>query len=601
MHLQHQLFSAPINSISLLDLSPDILRACAYWLRPRDRLNFATTCKYLYHHLWASDAIPDLTDRFPIEHRFQFPLQVSLDTPTPPSSPVTSIQHPPPQFPPIYLPHLGIAPSRPISPRPPPMILRMVPNRSLQQHVNIAVSSNGSLVAVLPYDNYLRILNPSQRALLSITKLPPVFHSDVWEVIRGRRRAHTRPNHAIYADEAALDVETTLEFTADDSNLLIASPTTVSLYKIIDSGRHLSQLLSITLDTALEYICNKTNSTHYLHRAVAGTAAISPDGKHLAWVIFAGRPVKVYITFWKLDASSIVCTGVTLVTTLVPRGWSTLSWVRVLWTPAGSHCMAIVKTPHNRLGIRRLNNYNSNDDDNINGEHSPILAVQRVRLCQFKMVIWDMNVISNKNEDVIEPLRIQTEWLPLECNVYANGMAKALTSLLHGLRVDLDRHAYGVERVQMSKKAQLRMTGISMNSLHSCPAEATYKAMSFTQGSTRPWLVTKQPLYSIHLAMDGERILVATSPHENKLFTLVKDGMDENAEFVQAEDDGCAAREGLGVNRRRHAFSFMPWRRGFATVTAFSGSGKWLAGVSLLDDDQCCVCLRNVTMTEYFD
>ena len=599
MHLQPQSFSSSTKPISLLDLSPDILRACAYWLRPRDRLNFATTCKYLYHHLWASDAIPDLTDRFPIEHRLQFPLQVSLDIP---SSSTSSNHPPPPQFPPLYLPHFHTPPLSPLSLRPPPMILRMVPNRSLQQHVNIAVSSTGSLVAVLPYDNYLRILNPSQHSLLSLTKLAPVFHSDVWEVIRGRRRAHTRPNYAVYADEAALDLETTLEFTSDDSNLLIASPITVSLYKIIDSGRHISQLLSITLDTALEQICIKTNTTHYLHQSVAGTAAISPDGNHLAWVIFAGRPVNVYITFWKLHHTSITCTGITSLTTLVPRGWSTLSWARVLWTPAGSHCMAIVKTPHNMLGIRRVNNDNSNEDDNNNNrEHSPILAVQRVRLCQFKMAVWDMNVVSNKNEDLIEPLRVQTEWLPLECNIYANSMAKALASLLHGLRVDLDRHAYGVEQVQMSKKTQLRMTGISMNSLHSCPAEATYKAMSFTQGSTRPWLVTKQPLYSIHLAMDGKRILVATSPHENKLFTLVKDGTHSDAEFVQAEDDGCAVKKGLGVNRRRHAFSLMPWRRGFATVTAFSGSGKWLAGVSLLDNDQCCVCLRNVTMTEYFE
>lgn len=125
----------------------------------------------------------------------------------------------------------------------------------------------------------------------------------------------------------------------------------------------------------------------------------------------------------------------------------------------------------------------------------------------------------------------------------------------------------------------------SLNTLHTCPAEATYKALTFGENTRHPWYVAKQPVYSL-LFGKKSRVLVAAGAHGNVVEALEK-----------SKTDGAFERKDL-MGSRRFAFHGLPWRASFAAGCAFSPKGRWLVGVAI-NEDQCYVCVRNITDPEY--
>lgn len=550
------------TSLRLLDLTPDLLRATAFFLNPRDRLSFALSCKHIYHQVWANFAKDDLTSRFPIEHRLEFPLQVLLDEHCQPSP----------------LPSRDVL-SDAESTGKRNKIYRMVPNRSRQQHVNVAVNSDATVVAVLPYDNRLRLLGLHHRRILCSVDVSPIFEFDVWDIHKGSRKPTARSPNAVYTDDAGLDVEVGLEFSADDTMLVISSRTRVRLYQILAGGTAIRLHKEILIDSVLERILGTVDYSC----GVGGAATLSPDGRSLAWVAFTGSPAAVFATFW--DVKSGRCTAFSEVTKIHPRRWSALGWARMAYTPNGQYCILVANGAKKVMRMERVHN-----------------EFVRTKLCRYFLAVFDTASNSASESSprmrVVKPIRERCEWLELGSDVYAQSLGSSIAAILDGLRIHETRHAYNHEPVELNETRQFRQRGLMLNCVHSCPAEATYKALSFGAANSHSWFVTKQPMYSLHFSMDGKRIQVATSPHANMLQTLTRGNESElgegsgNTEFE--------IREGDSRGRRRHAFKMMPWRTSFATVTGFSIGGKWLVGASLLDDDRCCVCLRNITLSEYF-
>lgn len=562
--------------LTLLDLSGDLLRASAFWLRPKDRLNFALTCHVLFREIWGDFAVKDLTSRFPMEHRVEFKLRILLERRDQNADPV-----------PIAFANSAAAGSDSVREK-----YRMVPDRSRQQHVNVAVSPDGRLVAVLPYDNLLRLINMDTKEIVAEENISPMFCYDIWDICGGRREPKATVNpHAKYADEAGLDVEVGLEFSADGTLLTVSGRTKVKLYRVWSCGQYgLHHALDLDVDQALERITGFVNHS----RGVGGAAALSPDNKSVAWVVFSGSPASVYVTFWDVDSRK--CRAVCQVATIHPRRWSALGWARVSYSPNGQYCILIVNGAKNIVRMARV------------GEE-----FQRVKLCRYTFAVFKTSApqtlshgAASSSPDKLyarqcKPIRESTEWLELSSDVYARRLASAVAHLLDGLCLYTDTYPYNVKAPPAAKRRQFGMAHLSFSSLHSCPAEATYKALSFGPSTRHPWFVTKQPMFSLHFPR-GERILVATSPHANVLQTLTRTSAPNGLKDTYEITPPAPAAPGTppGCNPRQHAFKFMPWRTSFAGVTAFAGSGRWLAGASLLDGDMCRVCVRNLTLAEYF-
>lgn len=504
-----------------------MLGAIAYHLQPKDRLSLATTNKTIYASVWGPAATPDIIRRFPLERRTDFKLTIHLDAALKSTRQQTTF--------------------------------RTVPARSRQQHVNVAINPTGSLAAILPYDNILRLICPRRCQIVSETPLP-VFSNDVWDIARGQRSPQTRPAAIVYADDAGLDIETSLDFSPDGHCLMIASRQAVQLFTVAypTQGHILTPSTRLPLSAALRALALTDEGT-------GGAAALSADGLRLAWVVFEGVPATVYVTVWKRASKTAdwAHEHTFNVDRVWTRRWTALAWARPLFTPNCQHLVLIVNCAHKETRVV-----------NTQGEF------RRTKLCRFELMRVDLQ---NAGRIVR-----RTEWLDLAPEVYPRLLADALVRVLHDVPVHACGGRFGSgDATLVPAREIMRLPGLAFNSVHSCPAEATYKGLSFGQ-ARHPWFVSKQPMFSFHFAPDGSRVVLATSPHCNVVRTL-------------AGGDGHPfAEEEVLSERRKTVFKMMPWRAAFAAITAFSTSGQWLVGAALLDDDCCCVCVRNVTLREYF-
>lgn len=560
------------HSRNLLDLTPDTLRAIAFWLPPRDRLNFALTCHAIYSQVWGSTALIDLVERFPLERRVNFNLRVSL-----PSSPDGHK-------------------------------LRVVPRRASQQHVRVAVTSDGALIAVIPYDNRLRLVNMAYRRVDAVVPIFPFVCHDLWNLTKGRGETNNTLTHSAYADEAGLDVEGALEFSADSRTLLVSSARCLRLYRVTTHNARASLIheRDIELDDALMKILGRVD----YNCAVGASAALSPDGKSITWIVFCGTPASVFVTIWDVDQGH--CRALREVAKVHPRRWSSLGWARVTYAPNGLYVLVVVNTAKMRVRLERVG-----------------AEFRRLKLCQFIMIALDVKngaalPASNSSGTAgvrnIAVVRECCKWLELGPDVFGQKLASAVMETMKGLVLnDESPEGFCQGPSSLSQRRQLFAKGLALSGMHSCPGEATYKALSFGKQGKQAWLITKQPMFSLHFGISGERVHVATSPHANMMQTFVwKENCDEAActrnasprlevataatvvEASEAESYGMRRRRRAGAQKRRQVFRTMPWRASFAIVTAFSASGKWIAGAALLEDDRCSVHLRNMTLAEYF-
>lgn len=552
--------------LNLLHLTPDLIRAIAHFLPPRDRFNFSLTNRRLNAEAWDQSAFEDLTSRFPVEYRTQFPLQVLLSTAQPPPQP-------PHHHPPLTDDERTLGNRR--------KSFRIVPNRSRQQHVAIAVSASAALIAVLPYDNILRIIAMPNRQLLSSHQLAPPYENDIWDIDKGRPKSTPRSLNAAYADDAGLDVQVLLDFSPDQTKILVSGPTVLSLYTLRNGGKTVSLWKQFSIDHVLPAILGDVDHS----RAVGGAAALSPDGKSIAWVVYARNPALAFITFWDVRSATFRAMGE--VAAIHPRRWSSLGWARVVYAPNSLYCAVVVNAAEKKAVV-----------DHVDNEY------RQVKLCRFEVAVYEASRYSSTARrgairDVEAMRRAPPQWLNLGNEEYPRMLSCAVANMLDGLRLFETGHAYGTEAVDLSETQQMRGASIALNSVHSCPSEATYMGLSFGSSTRHPWFVSKQPMFSMHFGMDGSRIQVATSQHANTMETLVR---RKGLWWESGADEMMFAMQGAEVRgHQRHAFKMMPWRASFASVTALSSTGKWLVGASLLDDDQCCVCLRNVTVADYFD
>lgn len=565
-------FKRPLSP-SLLDLTSDPLNAIAFWLPPRDRLNFALTCRAICSHVWGPTALIDLVERFPLERHVNFDLCVS--------------------FPPSTQGHK----------------LRIVPRRASQQHVHVAVTSDGGLVAVLPYDNILRLINMAHRHIDAVVPIFPFVCYDLWDLTTGRGEINATPAHSAYADEAGLDVEVAFEFSADNRILLISSARCVRLYRVTmhNGCASLAQEREIDLDDALIKILGRVDYC----RAVGGSAALSPDGKSLTWIVFCGTPASVFVTIW--DVNDGHCRAVREAAKVHPRRRSSLGWARVTYAPNGLYLLVVVNTAKMMVRLER-----------VEGEF------RRLTLCQFVTIVFEakggaaLPASSSTGTAGVRHLvavRERCQWLELGPDAFGQKLASAVMATMEGLVLsDNSPEGFCKGRSSLSQRRQLIERGLALNGMHSCPGEATYKTLTFGNDAKHAWLITKQPMFSLHFGLSGERVHVTSSPHANVIQTLVwSERTDQavctrnasrelemaiaatGAEKSESESHELRRRRRAGPQKRGEVFRGMAWRTGFATVTAFSASGKWIAGAALLENDECSVYLRNMTLAEYFD
>lgn len=451
----------------------------------------------------------------------------------------------------------------------------MVPRRSAQQHVHVAVSRTGLLVAVLPYDNKLRLLHMLHRRIEHQISVPLAASYDTWDVKEGRRAPRDNSQNTYpYADEAGLDVESSLQFSPDDKFLLLATREAVMLFELMeDAGRYkLRKRTEFCLGAALLDITGTTS----IEKGVGSTAALSPDRTKLAWIVFAGSPSRVFLTIWSVDDERVVYK--TEVTKIYPRRWSALGWARVVFSPNGRYCIVVVNCAKKVLRV-----------ESVDGE------ICRTKLCRFVIAVFEMG-----REGAVSLISERCDWLEMSPEAFAEGLCAAVARSVGGLALHaINNHLFGDESVLLNRRRESHEAALLLNCVHSCPGEASYKALSFGQATRHPWFVTKQPMYSFLFGMSGRRVHVATSPHANAMQTIVKIEK-QRKEYVIEKGKEEVRRWRDGRMKRRQVFRNMPWRTSFATVTAFSTTGKWVAGASLLDDDQCCVCVRNMTLAELF-
>lgn len=448
----------------------------------------------------------------------------------------------------------------------------------------------------------------AHRRIDDVVEVFPFITYDIWDLAKGRSEVNATTTHSTYSDEAGLDVEVALEFSADNRFLLVSSARCVRLYRVTMHGGRwsLTPERDIRLADALVKILGSVDYSC----AVGGSAALSPDGKSLAWVVFCGSPASVFVTIW--DVARGCCRAFRETAKVHPRRWSSLGWARVTYAPNGAYLLLVVNTA--RMAVRL---------ERVEGEF------RRLKLCKFVLLVFEARTgvalpasstmgMANPREVVL--VRERCEWLELEPGVFAKNLGSAVATTVEGLVFTESTEEFGRGPSLLPQNRQLFKRGLGLNGVHSCPGEATYKAISFGDAAKHAWLITKQPMFSLHFGISGERVHVTTSPHANVMHTLEMkgDGNERGStrggprrlEFVvvssvtrmnKMESFEMMRRRRAGPHRRKQVFRTMPWRTSFATITAFSGSGKWIVGAALLENDQCGVYLRNMTLAEYFE
>lgn len=483
-----------------------------------------------------------MTSRFAFESRFEFPLSVDFDAGRFPSSNASSSTS---STSPLYSKSQNISP------------LRLVPDRSRMQHCYVSVNSTGDLVAVLAYDNILRLVKPRTKKVVAELDVGKICGMDLWCLASGRRAVHDTilsPSNE-YVEENGVDLEIGFGFTPDDKRVYVSSRGKLEIYDIDLDEKVLRSAHTLHIDKASEMIEKDS--------CVGGSCAISADGDTAAWMVFADSPAVVYATVWSI--SSEKCLQACEVAKIHPRRWSALGWARLQFLPGGSHLVSIVNNANKSLRIVRVGD-----------------SVERVKMSEFIFSAFDMKNMDS-SEKLFEPCRSEKAWLQLNQEVFPTQVASFLTTIVEGLATP-SAEAESLTRVQ-----EMRLPTFHINSLHSCPSEATYKALSFGPQTRHPWFVTKQPMCSVRLGLDGKRAMTSTA---NSMYRLVK-----------GAEDALPGRSLITSESLQHktpyAFKGMPWRAGYASAGAFSSSGKWLVGITLVDD-KCVVCVRNVTVEGFY-
>lgn len=223
---------------------------------------------------------------------------------------------------------------------------------------------------------------------------------------------------------------------------------------------------------------------------------------------------------------------------------------------------------------------------------------RRYKLCRFRFFAVCVPPATNGNSNTAS----ESEATGGSGNAYNELNANARYPVQHSHAAE--RHAWlkltrakyptalalNVEKVLLEAGWNEESDGVitSLNTLHTCPAEATYKALTFGENTRHPWYVAKQPVYSLLFGRKA-RVLVAAGAHGNVVEALEKNNNGDEAIFE---------RKDMAGSRRKYAFHGLPWRASFAAGCAFSPKGRWLVGVAI-NNDQCYVCVRNITDPEY--
>lgn len=530
----------------------------ANMLPPSDRVALSHTNKTLFAETWGRFGLEDLLARFPLEQRITFALS----------------------------PHLSEIPP-----------LRAVPDRAAQQHVYAAVTSDGRLAAVLPYDNVLRLVNVRSSAVLNTALAAPALYSDVWDLSEGFRKLSPGIDAGKrYADRSAVDAEATLEFSHDGSLLVLSCTRFAHIYAVSDAGLSLGAHLDAA--PVLDEVRRRLPSPGGPGDCAAGAAALSPDGRTLAWVMFYGFPARAVLTLWAVDEGA-TCATWTSYTPLgelgLPSG-SALAWVRPTFHDA---CVAVaVNTTRRMLRTERVGD-----------------AFRRSKLCRFRFAAVPLASPSAPAPAAVPPAAERAAWLALTAGLYPAALAAQLRAVVDSATTE-DEPA----------PARLDASRVRLNCVHTSPSEATYKALAFGDKSKHPWFVAKQPLYSLHFCQPpphasharraAQRVLVAGSAHDNSVIPLewvgsaepttpppVPQGPPAQAGLAGPADPAPPAIPGrfeeTSVVDRRFAFRGLPWRAAFASVSAFAPGGRWVVGAAL-KTDMCFVCVRNITDEEYY-
>lgn len=493
----------------LLNLNSDVLRSIASYLPPADRVALSRACKTLYRATWASFGLRDLLARFPFERRLVFALAPGICT-----------------------------------------RYRRVPERAAQSHVAAAVADDGRRAAVLAYDNVLRIVDTHNCRVLHAVRLDfPCVRFDTWDNHMGVRRAPPRPHPAYsYADAAAIDCETTLQFTKQ-GYLLLATPTRLVLYDIANDGA-LQTLHDLPAAPMLSHLrAQVANLDTPPCDGIAASAVISPDGKRLAWIMYAGWPARAYATHWMLapiPTQAPVCTAFLPLGVIPPARTSALAWARP--TFHGSLVLVALNSTLRRLDIERVGD-----------------TFRRHKLCRFHFFACRFPHTGYRRH--VSADAECSDWLRVSPIHFPASIAEHLRVVAASAGAEEDD-----------------ATPVGLDALHTCPAESTYKALEFGDNTKHPWFVSKGPCFGLHFCSPN-RVLVASAAQENAVGALVRNA---NQPFVRT--DAAAVR--------RFAFHGLPWRASFAAVCAFAPSGRWLVAAAL-NDDSCYVCVRNVTVKEY--
>lgn len=536
---------------SLLSLNGDLLRHVANMLPPSDRVALSHTSKTLFTETWGQFGLDDLLARFPLEQRITFALS----------------------------PHVSDTPP-----------LRVVPDRTAQQHVYAAVTSDGRLAAILPYDNVLRLVNVRSGSVLHTPLAGPALYSDVWDLSEGFRRP-TSGIHAgkRYADRAAVDAEATLEFSHDGSLLVLSCTRFAHIYAVGPNG--FSPGAHLDAARVLDAVRTTLPAPGAPGDCAAGAAALSPDGRTLAWVMFYGFPARAVLTLWRVDegARSATWTSYTPLGELGLPSGSALAWVRPTFHEA--YVAVAVNTTRRMLRTERVGD-----------------AFRRSKLCRFRFAAVPLGSCADAAPALLEPAAERSAWLALTAGLYPAALAAQLRAVVADAGAEEARASVDASRVRM-------------NCVHTSPSEATYKALAFGDKGKHPWFVAKQPLYSLHFCeppphasharRKAQRVLVAGSAHDNSVIPLEwvapAEGAPPIAANVQAGAGGDEAAaqpvpgrfEETSVVSRRFAFRGLPWRAAFASVSAFAPGGRWVVGAAL-KTDVCFVCVRNITNEEYY-
>lgn len=528
----------------LLDLCPDLLRSTAQWLAPKDRLSLALSSKRLFNDTWGDFAEEDLTSRYSFESRIELDLDVRFE---------------PSRFG-GELGRLSIGNASSSQSH----NLRLVPHRLRMQHCFVAVSSCGRLVAVLAYDNILRVIKSRTKTVVATTDVGLVCGVDVWDKEARRQvpQRNIQSDTNNYEERNGVDAEIGFGFTSDNKAIYISSRPLLRLFEI-QGGTEASIVLRQSLDVR--------NALRFLDASncIGGSCAVSPSGSTAAWVVFADSPAVAYISIWDIQEEK--CVGVLRVSQIHRRPFSGLGWARAEFTPNGRHVLCIVNNGKKKVRTVRIGN-----------------TFQRLKLSEYVFAVLEVKqrYTARANADALAFKTISTKrtWLDLSPEVYPHQFALSIQAILRQMACRDDIHA------RQTNIQELRLPRLCFNFVHSCPTEATYKAIS--RDRSPPWLVSKQPMFSIAVDPSGSRAMTATSSHANAICRMLCS--EEPMSHVTTEETPQAS------TRDTHfAFKGMPWRAGFASASAFSLSGKWLAGATLLEDT-CVVCVRNVTHQEHF-